>query len=85
MEHIREIKNQLTWHTENGKFDATLVNGQIGELNFCEPGKGSGDCGKCLTSVDYKFLKQVHTALGELFDFMEKESKQMGHTFANQD
>lgn len=83
MEHIRQITNALTWHTENGKFEATLTNGQITELNFCEPGKGAGDCGKCLTSTDYKFLKQVQTALAELFDFMEAESKKMGHTFAN--
>jgi hypothetical protein len=83
MEHLREIKNQLNWHTEAGKFEATIVNGAITDLNFCEPGKGSVDCGKCLTSTDYKFLKQIHTALGELFDFIEAESKRMGHTFAN--
>lgn len=83
MEHIKTITNTLSWHTDNGKFEATLTNGAITELAFCEPGKGSDDCGKCLTSTDYKFLRLVHHALGELFQFIEKEHKDMGHSFAN--
>lgn len=82
MEHIKTVTNTLAWHNENGKFEATLTNGAITELSFCEPGKGAGDCGKCLTSTDYKFLKSVYHALGELFDFVDKEHKDMGHKFA---
>jgi hypothetical protein len=83
MEHIKTITNVLNWHTDTGKLEATLTNGVITELSFCEPGKGVGDCGKCLTSTDYKFLKSVHSALGELFDFIDKEHKDKGHSFAN--
>lgn len=80
MENYREIKNTLTWHFE-GNFNATIINGVIKELNFCEPGKGAGDCGKCLSSVDYKFLKSVHQALGDIFKFMEDENKHLGYSY----
>lgn len=83
MEHIKTITNDLKWHSDSGKFEATLTNGQITQLAFCEPGKGSKLCEKCLTSTDYKFLRSVHGALGELFDFIEKERAAMGHKFAN--
>ena len=85
MEHIRQITNSLTWHSESGKFDATLTNGVITELNFCEPGTGPGnDCGRCLESIDYKYLKQVHQSLGELFDFIDKENERLGYSYADQ-
>jgi hypothetical protein len=81
MDHFREIKNTLTWHNE-GKFEVTLVNGIIAKLNFCEPGKGPQDSGKCLNSTDYKFLKNVYTSLGELFTFIEEENKRLGYKYA---
>lgn len=83
MENFREIKNDLTWHSESGKFTATLINGQISELHFCEPGKGVDDCGKCLTSVDFKYLQSVYTYLGELFTFIEEENKRLGYSYAD--
>lgn len=83
MEHVKTIVNELTWHSPDGKFDATLTNGLITALNFCEPGKSSTECGKCLVSTDFKYLKQVHDSLGELFAFIESENKKMGYTFAN--
>jgi hypothetical protein len=85
MEHHREIKNSLEWHSESGKFDATLTNGIITELNFCEPGTGPGStCGRCLESTDYKYLKQVHQCLGELFAFIEEENKRLGYSYAGE-
>lgn len=84
MEHIRQIKNSLEWHSENGKFDAELINGVITQLNFCEPGTGTGtDCGRCLESVNYKYLKQVHQSLGELFEFIDKENERLGYSYAD--
>jgi len=80
MENHREIKNTLTWHFE-GNFSATIINGVIIELNLCEPGKGVGDCGRCLTSTDYKFLKAVHEALGDIFNFMKEENKRLGYSY----
>jgi len=80
MENYREIKNTLTWHFD-GNFNATIVNGVIKELNLCEPGKGAGDCGRCLTSTDYKFLKSVHQALGDIFKFMQDENKHLGYSY----
>lgn len=80
MESHRETKNTLTWHFE-GNFNATIVNGVIKELNLCEPGKGAGDCGRCLTSTDYKFLKSVHEALGDIFKFMHDENKRLGYSY----
>lgn len=80
MENHREIKNTLTWHFD-GNFNATIVNGVIKELNLCEPGKGAGDCGRCLTSTDYKFLKSVHEALGDIFKFMHEENKRLGYSY----
>ncbi|RYE20806.1 MAG: hypothetical protein EOP42_26880 [Sphingobacteriaceae bacterium] len=80
MENHREIKNTLTWHFE-GNFNATIINGVIKELNLCEPGKGAGDCGRCLTSTDYKFLKSVHEALGDIFKFMNEENKRLGYSY----
>lgn len=82
MEKFTEIKNVLTWESQNGKFEATLINGNITDINFCEPGTGPGDCGKCLNSTDYKFLKNVHEKLGQLFDFMDEENKRMGYKYA---
>ena len=82
MDHFREVKNQLTWHND-GKFEAELTNGSITRLSFCEPGKGGDDCGKCLSSTDYKYLLSVRDALTDLFVFIEEENKRMGYKFAN--
>lgn len=84
MEHFREIKNTLTWHNE-GKFEVVLMNGVISKLNFCEPGKGPQDTGKCLNSTDYKFLKNVYTSLGELFAFIEEENKRLGYKYSREE
>lgn len=81
MDHFREIKNNLAWHNE-GKFEAELVNGIITKLNFCEPGKGPDDVGKCLTSTNYKYLQAVHACLGDLFNFIEEENKRLGYRYA---
>lgn len=83
MENHREIKNELTWHND-GKFTATLTNGVITELHFCEPGKGADSEGKCLTSVDFKYLQSVYSALGELFTFIEEENKRLGYSYADE-
>jgi len=83
MDHYREIKNSLTWHNE-GKFEVELVNGIIKKLNFCEPGKGSDDTGKCLTSTNYKFLQSVYNCLGDLFAFIEEENKRLGYSYASE-
>ncbi|WP_419801216.1 hypothetical protein [Mucilaginibacter sp.] len=80
MENHREIKNTLNWHFE-GNFNATIINGVIKELNLCEPGKGTNDCGRCLTSTDYKYLKSVHEALGDIFKFMHEENKRLGYSY----
>lgn len=82
MEKHREIKIDLTWHFD-GKFEATVVNGQIQSLNMCELG-ANGECGRCLTSSDIKFLENVHTALGELFKVIEEEQKSNGHSFSKE-
>jgi hypothetical protein len=84
MDHFREIKNTLTWHNE-GKFEVVLINGIISKLNFCEPGKGPQDTGKCLNSTDYKFLKNVYTSLGELFAFIEEENKRLGYKYSQEE
>ena len=84
MDHFREIKNNLKWHNE-GKFEVVLVNGIITKLNFCEPGKGPDDTGKCLTSTSYKFLQAVHSCLGDLFTFIEEENKRLGYSYARED
>ncbi|MES2376161.1 MAG: hypothetical protein V4553_06275 [Bacteroidota bacterium] len=81
MDHFREIKNNLAWHNE-GKFEAELINGIITKLNFCEPGKGPDDVGKCLTSTNYKYLQAVHACLGDLFNFIEEENKRLGYKYA---
>ncbi|MCC8423928.1 hypothetical protein [Mucilaginibacter sp. UR6-11] len=81
MDHFREIKNNLAWHNE-GKFEAELVNGIITKLNFCEPGKGPDDTGKCLTSTNFKYLQAVHACLGDLFSFIEEENKRLGYKYA---
>jgi hypothetical protein len=83
MDHFREIKNNLVWHKE-GKFEVELVNGIIKKLNFCEPGTGPEDNGKCLTSTDYKFLKSVYSCLGELFTFIEEENKRLGYSYTRE-
>jgi hypothetical protein len=84
MDHFREIKNSLTWHNE-GKFQVELINGIITKLNFCEPGKGIEDSGKCLTSTNFKFLQAVHSCLGDLFAFIEQENKRMGYSYAREE
>lgn len=81
MEAHKEIKHELNWHND-GKFTATIINGSITELHFCEPGtdeKGQ----RCLISTDYKYLKSVHEALGELFAYIEKQDKERNHSFAS--
>src|ERR1700733_11238926 len=83
MDHFREIKNTLTWHNE-GKFYAELVNGTITRLNFCEPGKGAEDTGKCLTSTDFKYLQAIYSCLGDLFNFIEEENKRLGYSYARE-
>ena len=83
MDHFREIKNNLTWHNE-GKFEVELINGIITKLNFCEPGKGPEDTGKCLTSTSYKFLQAVHACLGDLFTCIEEENKRLGYSYARE-
>lgn len=83
MESIKETKLSLTWSSFEGKFSATLINGRITELNFCEVGVGT-DCGACLKSTDLKYLQNVHTALSELFKKMDEESKQNGHSYASE-
>lgn len=80
MENHRETKNTLTWHFE-GNFNATIINGVIKELNLCEPGKGVGDCGRCLNSTNYKYLKSVHEALGDIFKFIQDENKRLGYSY----
>jgi hypothetical protein len=82
MDHFREIKNSLTWHNE-GKFEVELINGIITKLNFCEPGKGPDDVGKCLTSTNYKYLQSVYSCLGDLFVFIEEENKRLGYSYAH--
>ena len=84
MDHFREIKNHLKWHNE-GKFEVVLVNGIITKLNFCEPGKGPEDSGKCLTSTSYKFLQAVHSCLGDLFTFIDEENKRLGYSYAREE
>jgi len=84
MDHFREIKNTLTWHNE-GKFEVILINGVISKLNFCEPGKGPQDLGKCLNSTDYKFLRNVYTSLGELFAFIDEENKRLGYQYSREE
>jgi hypothetical protein len=83
MDHFREIKNSLTWHKE-GKFEVVLVNGIIKSLNFCEPGKGSEDAGKCLTSTNFKFLQTVYDCLGDLFTFIDEENKRLGYKYSRE-
>lgn len=83
MDHYREIKNSLNWHND-GKFEVELINGIITKLNFCEPGKGPEDTGKCLTSTSYKFLLAVHSCLGDLFNFIEEEDKRLGYSYARE-
>jgi hypothetical protein len=83
MDHYREIKNSLTWHNE-GKFEVELINGVIKKLNFCEPGKGANDYGKCLTSTNFKYLQAVYTCLGDLFAFIEEENKRLGYSYARE-
>lgn len=87
MEILREVKHELTWHNDSdGKFNVTIINNSITALSFCEPGKdSSSECGKCITSTDYRFLKQVHTCLGELFEHIDSEAKKAGHSFAGEE
>lgn len=86
MEINKEVKHDLTWHSNDGKFNVTIINGVITELAFCELGTGAEDgCTRCLNSIDYKFLKQVHECLGDVFTHLEKEAKLNGHSFAGED
>lgn len=84
MDHFREIKNTLSWHSPDGTFDVILINGVITSLNFCEPGGPGADCGKCLSSINYKFLMTVKDCLIELSTFIEEENKKMGYKFAEE-
>lgn len=84
MDIQKELKHTLTWHSESGKFEVTIINHQITELCFCEPGGGLGDEARCLKSIDYKFLKQCHVSLGDLFSHLDKEAKDAGHKFAGE-
>lgn len=78
MDVFKEEKTSLNWHND-GKFSAVIVNGQITELHFCEPG---GEKAQCLTSVNYKYLQDVHAALGDLFAHIEREAEKKGHAYA---
>lgn len=80
MERHFENKISLEWNHE-GSFSATIVNGVVTELAFCEPGTG---CEKGLTSTDIKFLKSVHQSLGELFKEVEAAQKELGHAYASE-
>src|ERR1700744_1052033 len=84
MDHFREIKNTLNWNNE-GKFEVVLINGIISKLNFCEPGKGPQDAGKCLNSTDYKFLQSVYTSLSELVAFIDEENKRLGYKYSREE
>lgn len=85
MDINKEIKHELTWHAADaGKFEVTIINHQITDLHFCELADGRGDETKCLRSIDYKYLKQVHASLGDLFAHMDNEAKKAGHTFAGE-
>lgn len=87
MEINKEIKHELTWHNDNdGRFNVTIINGAITQLSFCELGTaGEDNCTRCITSTDYKFLKQVHECLGDVFNHLEKEARLNGHSFAGEE
>lgn len=78
----KETKISIDWNYIEGKFNAEIINGQISELNFCELGQGTDSCGKCLTSIDLKFLQNVHSALGDLFKKLDEARKELGHSYA---
>jgi len=82
MEVQKEIRNKLVWH-DKGKFEVEIVNGVIHKLTFCEPGKGPEDLSKALTSTDYVYLKAVRDNLIDLFNFLEKENKELGYSYSN--
>lgn len=84
MERHFENKITLSW-SHKGSFQATIVNGIITELAFCEPGNGPENCGKCLNSVDIKFLQDVHNSLGELFKQVEEAHKDLGYSYAKEE
>ena len=79
MDILKEAKITLSWNNE-GKFSATIVNGVITALHFCEVGKDEKST-QCLTSTDYKFLTDVHNALGELFTTVKDQQKELGYSF----
>lgn len=79
MEHNKELKNTLTWHSMDGTFEVILINGVITKLEFCEIGKCEDGC---LKSVDFKFLRTAHECLGELFKFIADQEKEKGHSYA---
>lgn len=86
MEILKEVKHQLSWNSPDGKFSTTITNGVITELSFCEIGRnGDEGCTRCLNSLDYKFLKQVHECLGDVFNHLEKEARLNGHSFAGEE
>lgn len=80
MNILHESKVSLSWNNA-GNFKSEIVNGIVTELHFCEPGCDGNSAGKCLTSVDYTFLKDVHAALGELFAQVEEQQKKLGYSF----
>jgi len=80
MNRTTEHKIELSWNQE-GSYSATIVNGAVTLLNFCAIGKGSEDCGSCLTSIDLKYLEAIHQNLGELFKEIEEERKRLGHVY----
>lgn len=84
MQRHFEDKVTLEW-SHKGKFSATITNGIVTALQFCEPGTGPSDqdsCGRCLTSTDLKFLQDVHQSLGELFKEIEAANQRLGYSFA---
>ena len=84
MEKFKTTTIDLSWPALEGKFEAQIVNGAISSLLMCETGQTDPTCGKCLSSVDIKFLKSVHTALSELFKAIDEEQKSNGHSFSKE-
>jgi hypothetical protein len=81
MEKHTEIKHTLEWtHPNQGEFKATVTNGKVSELNFCEAGNKV-----CLISLNEAYLRSLHESLGELIKFIEVEQKNLGYTFAKED
>jgi hypothetical protein len=82
---LHENKVTLTWNSlADCIFSAIVVNGNITELNFCEPpGKAGADIPvQCLHSINEKFLRDVHNNLGELIDFVDRKRNETA-SFSN--